>query len=156
MTQGSRNEFTYELKPGSVQVSGATAEAAVQKSLAAQGAPNATVKVKVGGGSPAEDADRVAAVRAALGPGRRIRLDANGAWDVDTAVAAGNFRVAASGADVGRRILGHGERQREPVVAPPLARRRRAIVEHVETIWQGPDDGIWESRGPRRQVGRRR
>ena len=47
-----------------------------------------TVKVKVGGGSPAEDANRVAAVRAALGPGGRIRVDANGAWDVDTAVAA--------------------------------------------------------------------
>jgi GH15 family glucan-1,4-alpha-glucosidase len=28
--------------------------------------------------------------------------------------------------------------------------RWRAIVEHVETIWRKPDDGIWESRGPRR------
>jgi O-succinylbenzoate synthase len=47
-----------------------------------------TVKVKVGDGSLDEDADRVAAVRAALGPAGRIRLDANGAWDVDTAVVA--------------------------------------------------------------------
>jgi len=47
-----------------------------------------TVKVKVGGGSLGDDADRVAAVRTALGPSGRIRLDANGAWDVDTAVAA--------------------------------------------------------------------
>jgi O-succinylbenzoate synthase len=47
-----------------------------------------TVKVKVGEGSLAEDADRVAAVREVLGPAGRIRLDANGAWDVDTAVAA--------------------------------------------------------------------
>jgi len=47
-----------------------------------------TVKVKVGAHSLAEDADRVAAVRAALGAGGRIRLDANGAWDVDTAVSA--------------------------------------------------------------------
>jgi o-succinylbenzoate synthase len=47
-----------------------------------------TVKVKVGGGPLDEDADRVAAVRAALGPTGRIRLDANGAWDVDTAVVA--------------------------------------------------------------------
>jgi len=47
-----------------------------------------TVKVKVGGGSLDEDADRVAAVRAALGPAGRIRLDANGAWDVEAAVAA--------------------------------------------------------------------
>jgi O-succinylbenzoate synthase len=42
-----------------------------------------TVKVKVGNG---DDLARVAAVRAALGPGARIRVDANGAWDVDTAV----------------------------------------------------------------------
>ena len=47
-----------------------------------------TVKVKVGDGSLAEDADRVAAVREALGPSGRIRLDANGVWDVDTAIVA--------------------------------------------------------------------
>lgn len=47
-----------------------------------------TVKVKVGGGPLSEDARRVAAVRDAVGPGGRIRLDANGTWDVDTAVAA--------------------------------------------------------------------
>jgi GH15 family glucan-1,4-alpha-glucosidase len=28
--------------------------------------------------------------------------------------------------------------------------RWRAIVEHVETIWRRPDDGIWEARGPQR------
>jgi GH15 family glucan-1,4-alpha-glucosidase len=28
--------------------------------------------------------------------------------------------------------------------------RWRAIVEHVETIWHKPDDGIWEARGPQR------
>ena len=44
-----------------------------------------TVKVKVG--DPG-DLDRVAAVRAAVGPSVAIRVDANGAWDVDTAVAA--------------------------------------------------------------------
>jgi O-succinylbenzoate synthase len=47
-----------------------------------------TLKVKVGGAALADDADRVAAVRAALGPAGRIRLDANGAWDVEGAVAA--------------------------------------------------------------------
>jgi O-succinylbenzoate synthase len=44
----------------------------------------ATVKVKVG--DPG-DVDRVAAVRAAIGPHGAIRVDANGAWDVDTALA---------------------------------------------------------------------
>ncbi len=28
--------------------------------------------------------------------------------------------------------------------------RWRSLVEHVETIWREPDDGIWETRGPRR------
>jgi GH15 family glucan-1,4-alpha-glucosidase len=27
--------------------------------------------------------------------------------------------------------------------------RWRTVVEHVETIWRQPDDGIWETRGPR-------
>jgi O-succinylbenzoate synthase len=43
----------------------------------------ATIKVKVG---DADSVDRVAAIRTACGPGVRIRLDANGAWDVDTAL----------------------------------------------------------------------
>ncbi len=41
-----------------------------------------TVKVKVG---DELDEARVEAVRAALGAGGKVRLDANGAWDVDTA-----------------------------------------------------------------------
>lgn len=43
------------------------------------------VKVKVGIG---DDAGRLAAVRAVLGRGVAIRLDANGAWSVEQAVAA--------------------------------------------------------------------
>jgi hypothetical protein len=54
VTQQGLNKYTYELKSGSVQVPGATADAAVEKSLAAQGLPGATVNcpeniiVKVG------------------------------------------------------------------------------------------------------------
>ena len=46
-----------------------------------------TVKVKVAepGQSLADDIARVGAVRAALGPEGRIRIDANGAWNVDEA-----------------------------------------------------------------------
>ncbi|HEX2085030.1 MAG TPA: enolase C-terminal domain-like protein [Solirubrobacteraceae bacterium] len=43
------------------------------------------VKVKVGVG---DDAGRVAAVRAAAGPQVDLRLDANGAWSVDQAIAS--------------------------------------------------------------------
>jgi len=28
--------------------------------------------------------------------------------------------------------------------------RMRALIEHLETVWEEPDDGIWEVRGPRR------
>ena len=54
VTQQGGGKYSYELKPGSVQVPGSTADAAVEKSLAAQGAPGATVNcpdniiVKVG------------------------------------------------------------------------------------------------------------
>jgi O-succinylbenzoate synthase len=40
------------------------------------------VKVKVGRG---DDVSRVAAVRDAVGPSMAVRVDANGAWDLDTA-----------------------------------------------------------------------
>src|SRR5256885_6190972 len=43
---------------------------------------------------------------------------------------------------VGAELLGRIELRLWP--------RWRAIIEHVETIWRDPDDGIWEARGPRR------
>ena len=46
-----------------------------------------TVKVKVGG-DIARDGDRLHAVRAALGPDAEIRIDANGAWSEEEALAA--------------------------------------------------------------------
>ncbi|WP_028649486.1 o-succinylbenzoate synthase [Nocardiopsis sp. CNT312] len=52
----------------------------------AGGCATAKVKVAERGQEPREDLERVAAVRDALGPAGRIRVDANGAWDVDTAV----------------------------------------------------------------------
>ena len=52
--------------------------------VAASGCRTAKVKVAERGQAGA-DMDRVDAVRDALGPGGRIRVDANGGWDVDTA-----------------------------------------------------------------------
>ncbi|PSL00118.1 O-succinylbenzoate synthase [Murinocardiopsis flavida] len=54
--------------------------------VAAGGCGTAKVKVAEKGQDPAEDEDRVAAVREAIGPGGRVRVDANGGWDVETAV----------------------------------------------------------------------
>lgn len=54
----------------------------------ASGCTTAKVKVAERGQDLAADLDRVAAVRDALGPGGKIRVDANGAWDLDSAVDA--------------------------------------------------------------------
>ncbi len=51
------------------------------------GCTTAKVKVAEPGQDRAAAANRLAAVRAALGPSGKIRIDANGAWDVQTAVA---------------------------------------------------------------------
>ncbi|NKY85768.1 o-succinylbenzoate synthase [Nocardia veterana] len=54
--------------------------------VAESGCRTAKVKVADHPGSLAEDIERVAAVRDALGPGGAVRVDANAVWDVDTAV----------------------------------------------------------------------
>src|SRR5438093_5986256 len=43
---------------------------------------------------------------------------------------------------IGAEMLGRIETRLWP--------RWRTIIEHVETIWREPDDGIWEARGPQR------
>lgn len=53
---------------------------------ATSGCRTAKVKVADHPGSLAEDVARVEAVRDALGPAGKIRVDANAVWDVDTAV----------------------------------------------------------------------
>ncbi len=53
--------------------------------VAGSGCRTAKVKVAEKGRAESEDAERVAAVRDALGPGGRIRVDANGGWSVAAA-----------------------------------------------------------------------
>ena len=45
------------------------------------------VKMKIGGASLAEDCERIEAVLKILGPGRHLAVDANGRFDLDTAIA---------------------------------------------------------------------
>lgn len=72
------------------------------------------VKVKVGIG---DDAGRIAAVRAAIGPDVALRVDANGAWTVEQAIAAiGTF--APAGLELVEEPV-HGARE--------LAQVRRAV-----------------------------
>jgi O-succinylbenzoate synthase len=54
--------------------------------VAGSGCRTAKVKVAEPGQGEADDLARVEAVRDALGPGGRVRVDANGAWTPDTAV----------------------------------------------------------------------
>ena len=73
------------------------------------------VKVKVG---DEEDVDRVAAVRDAIGPRGRLRVDANGAWDVEAAVSA-----------IARLAPFHLELVEQPVATlEGLARVRRRVA----------------------------
>jgi O-succinylbenzoate synthase len=55
--------------------------------VTASGCRTAKVKVAEPGQTPGDDLARVEAVRDALGPHGAIRVDANAAWDVDTAAA---------------------------------------------------------------------
>ena len=54
----------------------------------ASGCRTAKVKVAERGQALSDDLNRVAAVREALGPSGRLRVDANGGWDVDAALSA--------------------------------------------------------------------
>ena len=65
--------------------------------VAGSGCRTAKVKVADPTSTLADDEARLEAVRDALGPGGRIRVDANGAWDVDTAVAALKVLERAAG-----------------------------------------------------------
>lgn len=65
--------------------------------VARSGCRTAKVKVADHPGSLAEDLARVEAVRDALGPDGAVRVDANGRWDVDTAVTHVRALDAAAG-----------------------------------------------------------
>ncbi|HEV7942723.1 MAG TPA: glycoside hydrolase family 15 protein [Solirubrobacteraceae bacterium] len=60
--------------------------------------------------------------------------------------ASEQFQLDVYGEVLGAAYLGaHAMGGVEPRYWP----RWRAAIEHVETIWREPDDGIWETRGPR-------
>ncbi|WP_395657094.1 o-succinylbenzoate synthase [Nocardioides sp.] len=63
----------------------------------AGGCRTAKVKVAEPGQSLEDDQARLEAVRDAIGPDGRVRIDANGAWDVDAAIAAVRVLDRAAG-----------------------------------------------------------
>ncbi|WP_406692945.1 o-succinylbenzoate synthase [Saccharopolyspora sp. ID03-671] len=78
-------EPVRERIPVNCTVPAVSAEKA-QQIVAGSGCRTAKVKVADPGQPAADDLERVAAVRDALGPDGAIRIDANAAWDVDTAI----------------------------------------------------------------------
>jgi O-succinylbenzoate synthase len=72
--------------PVNVTVPAVGPEQAAQLVRASAGCRTAKVKVAEPGQTEADDLARVEAVRDALGPTGHVRVDANGGWDVDTAV----------------------------------------------------------------------
>ena len=68
-----------------------------RETVLAGGCSTAKVKVAEPGQTLGDDEARLEAVRDALGPGGRIRVDANGGWDVDEAVAAIRLLDRAAG-----------------------------------------------------------
>ncbi|MDR2381345.1 MAG: o-succinylbenzoate synthase [Bifidobacteriaceae bacterium] len=114
------------------------AEALVRAAVSEPGNSLATAKVKVAepGQSVAEETDRVAAVRAALGPGGRIRIDANGAWDTDEAVA----RIRAL--DKAARGLEYAEQPCAGVAGLAEVRRRVAVPIAADESIRRSGDGL--------------
>ena len=94
-----------------------------------------TFKLKLGGG---DNAAQVRAVREALGPRARIRVDANGAWDVETA----------------RRVLAESEPYEIELAEQPVATIEDAAELAAATSIPIAADECVET--PRRRGARRR
>ncbi|HQY32385.1 MAG TPA: o-succinylbenzoate synthase [Actinotalea sp.] len=104
--------------PVNVTVPAVDGAAARRIVAASGGCRTAKVKVAERGQTLADEVERVEAVRDALGPGGAIRIDANGAWDVGTALA--RLRVLD-------RAAGGLEYVEQPcATVPELAAVRRA------------------------------
>lgn len=73
--------------PVNVTVPAVDGERARALVLASGGCTTAKVKVAEPGQGVDEEIERLEAVRDALGPGGKVRIDANGGWDVETALA---------------------------------------------------------------------
>src|SRR5512145_3483133 len=98
------------------------------------------IKIKVGSaGTPGAELERIDAIRQAIGPQARLRVDANGAWSVKAAIAI--LRAAA------RYNLDLVE---QPVAADDLEgmRRVRASVD----IPIAADESVWGTEQARRVI----
>ena len=104
------------------------------------GCTTAKVKVAEAGQSLADDADRVSAVRDAMGVNARIRVDANGGWSVDQA------------RDALGRLTAYGiEYAEQPCAAvEDLARLRVALARNGIAVPIAADESIRKAEDPLR------
>ncbi len=99
-----------------------------------------TAKVKVAGASGLRaDCERVAAAAAALGPGGRVRVDANGGWDVDQAERALR-ELAAAARDAGLAGLEYVEQPCATVDELAALRRRTDVPIAADESIRVPED----------------
>jgi GH15 family glucan-1,4-alpha-glucosidase len=90
-----------------------------------------------------------------IGGERRLtefELDALPGYEGSRPVRIGNAASEQFQLDVYGEVIGVGFLGATAVgrIEDRMWPRWRKIVEHVESIWRQPDDGIWETRGPRR------
>jgi muconate cycloisomerase len=93
------------------------------------------VKLKVGIG---EDLERVRAVREAIGPEMSLRLDANGAWDLDEALnfvqAVAELGIAALEQPLPRRAVADLVELRKASEIPLVADESLVTLDHAERL----------------------
>jgi O-succinylbenzoate synthase len=104
------------------------------------GCTTAKVKVAESGQTLADDLDRVAAVRDAMGPAARIRVDANGGWSVDQALDAVT-RLAAYELEYAEQPCATVEE---------LAALRRALARRAIEVPVAADESIRKADDPLR------
>lgn len=104
------------------------------------GCTTAKVKVAEAGQSLDDDLDRVAAVREAMGPSAHIRVDANGGWDLETAVTA-LARLAAYDLEYAEQPCARVE---------DLAALRKALARNGIEVPVAADESIRKAEDPLR------
>ncbi len=112
----------------------AVAPARAFEIVSGSGCTTAKVKVAEHPDSLGEDQARVEAVRAALGPGGAIRVDANARWDVDTAIRTLRLLERAAGG------LEYAEQPCRTIEELAVVRRRAGVrIAADESIRQAGD-----------------
>ncbi|MDV3222468.1 o-succinylbenzoate synthase [Intrasporangium sp.] len=103
-----------------------------------EGCMTAKVKVAERGQTLRDDLDRIAAVRDAMGARARIRIDANGAWDVETATEALR-RSAAYGIEYAEQPC---------ATVDELAELRRVLARSAIEVPIAADESIRKAEDP--------